>query len=120
MKYEIGNPSDKCFISTDDDKVAAAAVLFLGNGQYFCIPLEGDTSRKFPTFFALGGDLNKTWTEFYGVTFDAFMEERANREKLVQCFASFEYDGDRTSMNNIGKRASGYANALRKQLEDLK
>ena len=34
MKYEIVNPSDKCYISSENEKVAKFACLIIGNGKY--------------------------------------------------------------------------------------
>ena len=113
VKYEIGNPSDKCFIAADDDKVAAAVILLLGNGQYFAEPQEGDPKRNIPTFFALGGDVDATWKDAFGVTFTEFMDAFENREKLAVCFESFEYAAERSSLNNIGARAKAFAKGCR-------
>jgi hypothetical protein len=109
MKYEIGNPSDKCFITADDDKVAAAVILLLGSGQYFAEPQEGDPKRNIPTFFALGGDVDATWKDAFGITFTEFMDAPENKEKMMSCFASFEYAAERSSLNNIGARAKAFA-----------
>jgi len=113
MRYEIGNPSDRCYITTDDDKVAGAVILLLGNGQYFARPEEGDTKRHLPTFFALGGDVDATWKDAFGVTFTEFMDAPESREKLAACFESFEYAAGRSSMNNTGARAEVYAKKYR-------
>lgn len=34
MKYEIINPSDKCFITSDDERLAEIVCVMLGNGSY--------------------------------------------------------------------------------------
>jgi hypothetical protein len=104
MKYEIGNPGDQCFLEADDDKVAAACILFLGNGQYFCTNLA--TGEKVPgTFFALSGDVNETWKAYLGISFEEFITLPESRKDMSECFKTFSYAHERTSMTNIGKNA---------------
>lgn len=113
IKFEIGNPSDECFLKADDAKIAAACILFLGNGQYFCKRV--DTGESVPgTFFALGGDVEKTWEHFHGIGFKAFISKPETKRDMAECFASFHYASERTSLNNIGKRAQEHAEALRR------
>ena len=113
MIYEIGNPSDKCFLEADDEKIAAACVLFLGDGQYFCINTE--TGKQVPgTFFAFGGDPEKTWKEIHGIGLDELFSNRENKIKIAECFESFRYAGTRTSLNNIGERAEKFAASMRR------
>ena len=119
MRYEIGNPSDKCWITAEDDRVAGAAILFLGNGQYFAIPEEGE-KRDIPTFFALGGDVDATCKDALGITLTAFLEPCENREKIAACLDTFEYAGERSSLNNIGQAAKAHARALRARLAEAK
>lgn len=115
MKYEICNPSDACYLEADDSKVAAACILFLGNGQY---PTKNaDTGESIAgSFFLFGGDIEQTWKHFHGIGLDEFMSIRENKEKLAACFESFKYKCERTSMNNIGERAKQHAIALRNKL----
>jgi hypothetical protein len=115
MEYEIGNHSDRCFLEADDKKVAAACILFLGNGQYFCT--ETATGEQIPgTFFAMGGDVEKTWDQFLGIGFEAFISKPETKLKMAECYESFRYSSARSSMNNIGKRAQGLAAEIRKAL----
>lgn len=115
MKYKIGNPSDRCFVEADDEKVAVACILFLGNGQYFCINTETE-EQSAGTFFALGGDVEETWKHFHGIGFEEFISKPETKKKMADCFASFSYSSERTSMNNIGKRAMEYEKNLRAKL----
>ena len=118
MKFEIGNPSDKCFLEADDAKVATACILFLGNGQYFCKNVETDESIA-GAFFALGGDVEETWKHFHGIGFEEFISKPETKRKMAECFASFHYAGERSSMNNIGKRAQEFAESMCKHTDNL-
>ena len=112
MEFEIGNPSDKCFVSADEDIVVSAAVTLLGRGQYF---VQAGDDRKFPTFFALGGDPDVAYKEAYGITFSDFFKQNDNLVKVADCLASFRYAGERSSMNNIGAEAAALTETLRKR-----
>lgn len=46
-------------------------------------------------------------------TINAIIDE--NRDKLAEVFDSFEYEDERTSLNNIGATAMAYAKALRRE-----
>lgn len=118
MKFEIGNPSDQCFLEADDAKVAVACILFLGNGQYFCKNVETDESIA-GAFFALGGDVEETWKHFHGIGFEEFISKPETKKEMADCFASFHYAGERSSMNNIGKRAQELAESIRKTADNL-
>jgi hypothetical protein len=118
MKFEIGNPSDQYFLEADDAKVAVACILFLGNGQYFCTNVETDESIA-GAFFALGGDVEETWKHFHGIGFEEFISKPETKKKMADCFASFRYAGERSSMNNIGKRAQEFAESTRKAADNL-
>jgi len=111
MKFEIGNPSDLCFLEADDPRIAAACILFLGNGHYFCINTE--TREQIDgTFFVLGGDVDETWKEYHGVSFNDFMELPNTKSKMKACFESFSYANERSSINNIGKMAEEFAKSI--------
>lgn len=108
MTYEIGNPSDQCFVEADDKMIAAACILFLGNGQYFCTEFPSGTSIP-GTFFAMGGSPEVTWEREFGIGFEEFISRIGTRVKMKACFASFRYKTERSSMNNIGLRAQKFA-----------
>lgn len=118
MKFEIGNPSDRCYLESDDEKIASACILFLGNGQYFCKNVETDESIA-GAFFALGGDVEETWKHFHGIGFEEFISKPETKRKMADCFASFRYSCGRSSMNNIGKRAKEFAEITRKAADNL-
>lgn len=100
MKYEIINPSDKCFISSDNERVAKFCCLLLGNGMY---GLENTETKEtvFPIY--LFGMSEKVKIEEFGEPLELFLDN--NRKQIAECFKSFEYASERTSINNIGKRA---------------
>lgn len=104
MKYEIINPSDKCFMTCDDEKIVSAAVIFLGKGAFGCKSIELEP-KSLPTLFIFGGDYNATWKDRFGVTFDEFMGTPDVYKKLAECFKTFEYAVSRTSLNDIGSAA---------------
>jgi hypothetical protein len=111
MTFEIGNPSDKCFLNADDPKIAAACILFLGGGQYFC--KNAETEENIPgTFFALGGDIEDVWKKSHGIGFKEFISKPETKSKMRLCFSSFYYATEGSSFNNIGKRAQKFAETL--------
>ena len=106
MKYEIINPSDKCYIFADDQRLAIIACSLLGGGMYGLKNESGETVL-YPlqdVDYALGmtmqdiGDLAK-----------------ASRMELSRIFGSFQYESSRTSLNNIGRKAELYCEALSKE-----
>lgn len=100
MKYEIINPSDKCFISSDNERVAKFCCLLLGNGMY-------------------GLKNAQTGEDVFGIHLFNFSEEEIIEEfgeplqeflyhykvLIADCFLSFAYESERTSVNNIGEAA---------------
>lgn len=113
MEYEIGNPSDKCFVSADSDIVASAVVLFLGNGKYF---VNDADDKQLPTFFILGGDPNDAFKDRFGETLDDFMSKEESLIKMADCCATFRYASERSSMNNIGAAAKELEKQLRNRV----
>lgn len=103
MRYEIINPSDKCYIHADDVRLAQIAGVYLGDGMY---GLEDENGKMVLHIFsgleALEMDANEC---------RAFL--RSHWEDLAKVFESFEYAGERTSMNNIGAKAEKLAKACR-------
>lgn len=103
MRYEIINPSDKCYIHADDVRLAQIAAIYLGGGMY---GLEDETGLPVLHIFqgaeALGMSDEET---------AAYMQ--SHWEDLAKVFESFEYAGERTSMNNIGAKAEKLAQACR-------
>lgn len=102
MKYEIINPSDKCYITSDNEKVACFCNLLLGEGMYGLQREDGTDADNIHfeyTEEALNAD--------YEGNFGQFCKNHA--KEIAECFKSFEYAGERTSLNNIGERAEYFA-----------
>lgn len=100
MKYEIINPSDKCFITCDNEKVAKFCVILLGNGMYGLRQENGETVDGCFRLFDTEENLN---ADFDG-SFEQFGKDHA--QEIANCFKTFEYASDRTSLNNIGALAA--------------
>lgn len=110
MRYEIINPSDKCYIHADDVRLAKLAGIYLGKGMY---GLEDESGK--PVLHIFQGD------EALGMSDSEIKDFIQSRwEDLAKVFESFEYAGERTSLNNIGALAEGYAKACRNKIKDAK
>lgn len=100
MKYEIINPSDKCYISTDNERVAKFCCLLLGNGMYGLVnAFTGEKVFGIKMFNFPEEDIIKE----FGEPLEDFMLH--NKFAIADCFLSFAYDSERTSINDIGGRA---------------
>lgn len=106
-KYEIINPSDKCFIYAEDVRLAKIVCILLGQGWYGLKDENGE--QVMGVFETFGSAL-----EIEEAKAGQFIAE--HKKELAKVFRSFEYAGERTSLNNIGERAENYAI----QLERLK
>lgn len=109
-KYEIINPSDKCFIYGDNVRVAKFCCLLLGNGRYGLIDSETNESVFGLHFFGMS---EQEEIEEFGEPLAKFMEN--NAAEIVKCFNSFEYPSERTSINNIGAVAEILAKKVAKK-----
>lgn len=141
---EIINPSDKYTIECSDWLAAAAAVVFLGEGMY-ALDIEDD-DRNLPILAFGGGDaaLESWWAKqegHRGKVFRAWVEDNyariatalesvvlGNRRRYLEMralvgpekFEEFDAiwdDQNRSSMNNIGKRAKALAKHFRAKSE---
>ena len=92
MKYEIINPSDKCFITSDDERLAEIVCVMLGNGSYGLKDENGNT------VLCVLEPLDISEEEVLYI----FKEKR---EELAKVFLSFEYADKRTSLNNIQEKS---------------
>ena len=106
MKFEIINPSDKCYIFADDQRLAIIACSILGRGMYGLKNEHGETVL-YPfqdVDYALG------------ITMQEVNElAKVSRVELARIFGSFQYEDTRTSLNNIGRTAELYCEALSKE-----
>lgn len=91
-KYEIINPSDKCFIYADDERLAKIACVVLGRGWYGLENENGETVINIME--SLNDALGMTDEEI-----KKLMDE--NIIELSKVFLSIEYAYERTSLNNI-------------------
>jgi hypothetical protein len=110
MRFEIGNPSDKCFVDAEDPKAAAAAITLLGHGQYFC---KAEDGTDYPAFYVLGGDPQEIWKDKFGLTLNEYLAG-SGLDAIIDCLKTFRYDGERSSMNNIGAAAKSWIKNLEK------
>lgn len=102
-KYEIINPSDECFIYADDVRLAKIACAYLGSGYYGLRDENGEAiMHPFEDI--------ETATEMKESEIKKFIDD--NKIALAKVFRSFEYKGERTSLNNIGARAEQIAEAM--------
>lgn len=101
MKYEIINHSDKVFITANNDLDAKIVCYYLGNGTYMLKNDEGELLTGFldPNLGIEGEELEKYIVSHFN--------------DIADVFDSLSYDGERTSMNNIGENAHTYAKAFR-------
>ena len=111
MKYEIINPSDKCFITSDDEQVAKFCTIILGNGMYH---LKREDGGQVGGTFLLYSDEGALDADFGG-SFDKFGNDRA--KEIAACFRTFEYAGEPTSMTDIGAQARRFAEVYKKMAE---
>lgn len=109
MKYEIINLSDKCFISTDNERVAKFCCLLLGNGMY---GLENAETGEMVFGIKAFSFPEEEVIEEFGEPLADFLQN--HRLEIAECFKSFEYAGERTSINNIGERARIFYKKLSK------
>lgn len=107
MRYEILNPSDKCYIHADDVRLAQIAAIYLGNGMY---GLEDETGNTVLHIFQ--------GAEVLGMS-DAERKDfiSSHWEDLANVFESFEYAGERSSLNNIGAKAEKLARVCRAKVQ---
>lgn len=140
-QYEIVNPSDRCTLEAEDEKVAIAAVLLLGEGSFGLTAEDG--SQACPLF--LFGDADE-WLAEHGLgDLDGFIVE--HRREIADCLDSCMYgdfadrrayqrgldmadtdekreawktgwnEGRRSSMNHIVQAAAAMASRIRRTAE---
>jgi len=141
MLFEIINPSDPYTLRAEDPRVAMAAVLLLGNGQYG-LRDEKDESYDTLLLFTSGEATEKRLQGMFGEgslggflkehksavadcldsvmsfgfkernTYDTWIEAIESEEKREE-FRAKIHDKNRSSLNDIGGRAWEYAKRLR-------
>jgi len=137
--YEISNPSDPYTMIASELRFAAAAVLILGEGKMGAHPVDDDAAESVPIFL-LGG--HEPWLAAHGIKdLAAFIMANpspiaevlesvqigkpSDRRAMEAVFAAIAdpkdrtaaqaayHDQKRSSLNDIGGRASHYAKTLR-------
>jgi hypothetical protein len=109
VKFEIINPSDKAFIESDSFETACLATCILGQGKYGLREVGGD--KRMPVFLFGGHD------EFFAEKFGKPFEESLNatdKAEIARALETVSLAGERTSLNDIVKRAKSYAKVLEK------
>lgn len=115
MKYELINPSDKIYFEGDFPLVAMGyAITLLGEGMYALNDSEGET--VVPMFWT--GDACINWFRQQGTTLDGAMVDHA--ENAAAFLDTLTYAHERSSLNDIGKRAKGLAGRLREIARERK
>lgn len=99
-KYEIINPSDKCFIYAEDVRLAKTACILLGQGWYGLQDENGEQVMGILETFGSALEIEEAKV-------GQFIAE--HKKELAKVFRSFEYADRRTSLNNIADRARNYA-----------
>ena len=139
--YEIHNPSDPYTLRASDPAVAAVACLFLGEGSY---GLSDEDGNRTCPIFLLGGNPDTWLKDAYGVSIDDVATKRSCEladvldsvligslsdrreldeackymtEEAAEKFRDARHDRQRTSLNNIGRRAKSLAAHFRKNAE---
>jgi hypothetical protein len=88
--YEFVTPSDPITFKTDDDKVAYACAVVLGNGKAGCHRHdEKGNEVNLNTMLMLCADPEPVIKEDLGMSLDEFLDK--NRLKMAECFLSFAY-----------------------------
>jgi hypothetical protein len=108
MKLEIKNPSDKCFLNSEDIEACSFATLMISNGKFALTDEEG--KLVLPLFMFSGMEsINKFWIENYGHSLDEFLKNPEMKKRVSEACKTFFYDGERTSLTNIGKSFEEYS-----------
>lgn len=108
MKFEIINPSDKCFMEADDFKTACVCNVILGEGYYGLQEVDGINTMP-PIKFATGWFLDT----FKQNIMDAIKELKP--EDAIKVFSSVRLAYEEpSSLNDIVGRAKALAEYLKK------
>ena len=110
VKYEIMNPSDKCFIEGTDFKTVCLATIFLGEGKYGLQRADGQPDGSMPPIiFAKGWFLDR-----FGQTVEEAIKT-CDKNALKDVLKTVELEGERSSLNDIVGRAKDIVEMLEKK-----
>lgn len=104
--FEIINPSDKAFISGDDEIVVSVATMLFSLGKYGLQEVDGEYSLP---ILAFGG--GEEWMNENGIDNNGEWMKK-NKEGVIKALRSVRLDGERTSMNDIVSSANERADNL--------
>ena len=93
--YELINPSDKILFDAENNKIAFFCTMILSNGKFGCDEINGDYKSS---LYILGID-EETLIFEIDMDIDSFIE--LYRDEINECFKSFRYVNERSSMNKI-------------------
>lgn len=113
MKFEIINPSDKCFMTANDLLIAAVAICILSEGRYGLDGVDESKGIDVPMFMFGGHD--EWFKNNFNLNFAESCQVVATERKpqLIAALESIEYESERGSMNNIKQRAFDLAQSLK-------
>lgn len=89
MIYEVINPSDMVTFLSDDDKIAYACTVLVGNGRYGCKNLETHESLPCLLLFVSAEEFEQLAADYLGEAFGSFIHN--NREVIKGVLSSFSY-----------------------------
>jgi hypothetical protein len=86
MIYEFITPSDPITFKADDDKIAIAVSLLLGNGKAGCRKEDGES---LPTMYLFHSDPLPEIEKSLGESLETFID--SNKDAIATAFDSFAY-----------------------------
>ena len=116
MRFEIVNPSDPYTMEAPDMEVAAVACCLLGSGKYGLTGLGEDSAESVPIFLLGGHD--EWFVEKFGMSYAdtvAHCLEHRGKQLAESLDSVTLMRGERSSLNDIGRRARKYAELVREK-----
>ena len=89
--YEFITPSDPITFKADDDKVAFACAVLLGDGKAGCHRMENGEQINIPSMLMFNPNAEKVMDDYVGGNFESWLKE--NKPKMCEAFNSFSYGG---------------------------
>lgn len=114
-KYEIINPSDKCYITAASLKAAAICVCLLGEGAYAL--RDAKTGEQAVPMFLVSGQ-DEWFQAKFGHDFEAALSDTVAMEEAAKALETVEYAGKHSSLNDIKTRARNWSARIRRFLEN--
>jgi len=89
--YQFIVPNEQITFQTDDDKVAMASCLILGQGQAGALRLDeiSGIEIKIPSLTVFDKDASKLIDDYLGTNLGDYLE--SNELKIAECLSSFAY-----------------------------